>query len=703
MLEDLELFLAVAVVVIGVLVYLLRKKTPNASPPNNRQSSSSSLGRTPSSNAAVDSKKPRMSVMFGSQSGTAETFAQDLAEEAKNYGFNARSVDLETYDAEEELPKEQYAVFLMATFGEGEPTDNATQFCEWVHSSDREQGILARVPFAVFALGNRQYEHFCNVGRDLDRRLAELGGVRVCEHGEGDDDASMDDDYAAWKTEFWAKTREYFKLSTEGGPVLNLFKPSFEATYFEPKPRQPKRKGSGADDEDKEGAALAAAAAGGDKKEHDESDAAGSASSAYPNIPRQPDAKYSTEPPPRYTFGIEGFRADPKHKAELVRVLLNKELRQDVSDNGSTRHIELDLHDTKVSYVTADNLGVFPRNDYKIVARVIRCLGIHPETIFTLKQRPGVSGDKVRKLTVTSPCSVRDALLWYCDITSIPRHKLLQTLSQYATDPKQKATLLAYTSERKEEFHEDRKSLFEVLEEFDSLRIPFVDFIEFIPKLQPRFYTIASSSKKHSRCVHITVSVTRDPKPRGRTHFGVCSNYLASLRPQQDRVCVFVRTSTFRLPRNLNTPVIMVGPGTGLAPFRAFLQEGFALKEKGLTFGKWLLFFGCRHRDKDFIYREEVELAGNGLLHELSLAFSRETEQKVYVQHRLEERAAHVWDLIHKENAYFFVCGGTAMGREVRQALASLAEKFGGMTPAKAADYVKKLQNSNRFIQELWS
>ncbi len=276
----------------------------------------------------------------------------------------------------------------------------------------------------------------------------------------------------------------------------------------------------------------------------------------------------------------------------------------------------------------------------------------------------------------------------------------------------------------------DEKSLLEVLLQLPALEIPFVDLLELCPKIQPRFYTISSSSLVQPKQVAITVALSTHQKPRGRVYHGLATTYLCGLKGK-DQACVFIRPSTFRLPKPKRTfaaipaagsaaaggapsgltstsvlpPIVMVGPGTGVAPFRAFVQEFGYLAARSLpVYPSTHLFFGCRHRSNDYIYSDEFEAAVQGRsLTQLHVAFSRDSEQKVYVQSHLKEHAAQVWELLSTQRAYFFVCGGTVMGRQVKECVANIAVQHGNLTPQAAAEFVKKLHTEGRYIQELWS
>lgn len=315
------------------------------------------------------------------------------------------------------------------------------------------------------------------------------------------------------------------------------------------------------------------------------------------------------------------------------------------------------------------------------------------------------------KALFPTPTTVREALTYYVDLKGIPRRSTLSQLAAFARNPKDVERLMRLASkEGRQEFREvveaHGRSLFELVTEvFPSVQIPLDHFINLAPRLQPRYYTISSSSKAHPDSIHITVAVTRTDLPDGRVHTGVCSSYLA--KTSTSTVRCFVRASSFRLPSDPSVPIIMVGPGTGVAPMRALLQERRHQRvvEKK-TVGETLLFFGCRRRDHDFLYEEELmSYTRDGTLTDLQLAFSREGVQKVYVQHLINkpETAARLWQLLDKQGAHVYVCGGTKMGTDVLQAFGTVAKAVGNLDDKTAMEYIKSLQNQGRYVQELWS
>ena len=303
---------------------------------------------------------------------------------------------------------------------------------------------------------------------------------------------------------------------------------------------------------------------------------------------------------------------------------------------------------------------------------------------------------------------MRDALTKYCDLLGMPRKGVLSQLAHFAGDDADKRRLLFLASkDGRGEYNtwvsEAGRSLYELLLEFPSLgagRLPLAYFLEICPRLQPRYYTISSSSHAHPSSVHVTVSVLREPRAGGREVRGVCSTYLARDDLVGRAVQVFVRASSFRLPKSPSTPVIMIGPGTGIAPMRAFLQDRDAsrvdceAKGEGDAYADTILFFGCRHKDADFIYEDELlGWARSGTLTALETAFSRDSAKKVYVQDLLRQKAETVKGLIDA-GAHVYVCGGTTMGADVMGVVSNLLG-----SEAKT----KTLQNEGRYVQELWS
>jgi sulfite reductase (NADPH) flavoprotein alpha-component len=234
--------------------------------------------------------------------------------------------------------------------------------------------------------------------------------------------------------------------------------------------------------------------------------------------------------------------------------------------------------------------------------------------------------------------------------------------------------------------------------EHPSIKWTPQEFVDTLAKLTPRLYSISSSLKAHPEQVHFTIDVVHY-ESRGRVRKGVCSTFLAE-RAQNVPVPVFPNTSKFRLPEDGNTPIIMVGPGTGVAPFRAYLQERKAVGAKGKN---WL-FFGSQHRHCNYFYDDEFEqMKSDGFLTQLDLAWSRDAAEKSYVQHKMHENADKIWKWLDAEGAHFFVCGDARrMAKDVDAALRKIIQEHGGKTEDQTNEYVEKLKADKRYKRDVY-
>ena len=642
-----------------------------------------------------------LKVYFGSQTGTAEEFAETLIEEGHKYGFQGEKIDLEDFEPEQLSPtgedgKPMLHMFAVATYGEGEPTDNAIGFSKWLKSADPE---LSGVQFCVFGLGNTQYEHYNAMGRLVNKLLEERGADRAYDYGEGDDDGTLEQDFENWRDGLWPALVKRFggdsaAAALKAGALSNSdWCPSYKVTWMED------ASASGRDVD-----AIATAARG--------------------RVIRQVVAGMAANDPDRSVT-----RSSQQYfYAREVPIVANKELRGDGGTDSDAdglygRTIQVDLQlsaagpkgSAPMTYRTADTLAVCCENDADLVETLARWQGYRLDRYFLHQMDDPVAQRTASyKPLFPTPCTVRHALTKYCDITSPIRKTMLPKLAQYATNPQEEDRLLYLASQDgREEFKSwistPGRTVIEVLEAFPSVRVPFAAFLELVPRLMSRDYTISSSDKVHPDTCSITVKVVRDRKKGGqnRMHHGVCSNFLL----REGKSCrVFVRPSTFNLPDKPSVPIIMIGPGTGIAPMRAFLQERRHQRETlgAEAVGETDLYFGCRRKNEDFIYEDELmEFTRDGTLTNLHLAFSREgaAGQKRYVQHIMEEssHAARIWDLMSNHGAHIYVCGGTTMGQQVKATVENIIREQGRMSASKASAYMSGFQEGGRYVQELWS
>lgn len=366
------------------------------------------------------------------------------------------------------------------------------------------------------------------------------------------------------------------------------------------------------------------------------------------------------------------------------KLLVNRKLTLDDSEK-DTRHFELSLKDSGLVYEVGDSIGVFPANCPELTGEIIHALHAGGEEIV-----PGNDG---------TPKTLRQALLTDYQITQ-PSKQFINALVERGGE----ATSLLrelLDPERKEDLEQYLWGMeyIDFLAGHPSIHFTPEEFVKLLRKLQPRLYSIASSQKAHPDVVHLTIAVVAY-ESHGRKRKGVASTFLAQRVDGNARVPVFVHSAKgFRLPEDHGAPIIMVGPGTGVAPFRAYLQE----RKAAGAGGKNWLFFGEQREKSDFLYREEFEKAkADGILTRFDTAFSRDQAHKIYVQHKMLEQAAEIWKWL-EEGAHFYVCGDAKrMAKDVDAALHTIVEKAGGKAPEAAAEYVEALKKAKRYKRDVY-
>ncbi|MDB5412399.1 MAG: hypothetical protein JWR10_734 [Rubritepida sp.] len=360
--------------------------------------------------------------------------------------------------------------------------------------------------------------------------------------------------------------------------------------------------------------------------------------------------------------------APAKPLGEAARLLLSERLTGQGSGK-DVRRIVLDLSATSIRYEPGDSLGVVVRNDPALVDACLTALNAREDA------------------------ALREALSAERDIAR-PLDRTLDLLAGAAKEPRQAAALRAL-ADGDDGAGPEAADLLDLLQAFPSARPPIPDLVASLPTLKPRLYSIASSSRAVPGRVELCVGVVRDDR-RGRKRDGTASCHLSF---RADSVPAYVQTSHFRLPERAETPVIMVGPGTGIAPFRAFLQERAALGLKGRS---WL-FFGDRHAATDFLFRDEIEAwRADGTLARLSLAWSRDGKAKDYVQHRMLDEATDLWRWL-QDGGHFYVCGDASrMAKDVDAALREVAMREGSMNAEQARDWIVALAKQGRYQRDVY-
>nr|XP_046230937.1 NADPH-dependent diflavin oxidoreductase 1 [Scatophagus argus] len=592
--------------------------------------------------------KPTLRVLYGSQTGTAQDTAQRIARQAQRRQLQVQVLPLDAYNVAN-LISESLVVFVCSTTGQGDPPDNMKNFWRFIFKKSLPVGSLTRLDCAVLGLGDSSYPKFNFVAKKLHKRLLQLGASVLLPVGLADDQHDLGSDAVIdpWLTSLWDK-------------VLALYP------------------------------ALAAV------------------------VPLRED-----EPlPPTYTFHFldnVNVNADdrlriptepsvPSQSCPFPSRLVSNSRVTDVSHFQDVRLIEFDITGSNIVFAAGDVVMMHPCNAPEDVQQFCQLLRLDPEARFTLR----ATDSTAVPARLPQPCTVRHLVESYLDISAVPRRSFFELLSTFATNELEREKLVEFSSAAgQEELHSycnrPRRTALEVLTDFPHTTAELkVDYLlDLFPEIQPRSFSIASSLQAHPHRLQILVAVVRYKTKMYKPRKGLCSTWLASLDPSQGEVYVplWVKKGTLKFPVEKDTPVIMVGPGTGVAPFRSALQERTA---EGKTAN--VLFFGCRSESKDFYFRSEwEEMMKVGHL-TLFTAFSRDQEEKVYVQHRVRENAELLWDLIANKGACFYIAGNAKqMPASVCDALKEAFHQEGNVSAEDAEQMLTAMERSGRFQSETWS
>jgi sulfite reductase (NADPH) flavoprotein alpha-component len=534
-----------------------------------------------------------LTILFGSQTGTAESLAKLAAKEAGKHGFAAIVMDMVKISPAK-LAQEKNVLIITSTYGDGDPPDNAKALHAALHAPDAPR--LAGLNYSVCGLGDTNYIQFCQCAKNFDAQLEKLGAARASARVDCDLD---------YETKFATWLKAALAALGAANPVAGVVDP-------------------------------------------------GPPSSA------SPAAIASAETTPGYT-----------RKNPFLAPLLCSRVLNAAGSAKEVRHVEFSLEGSGLAYETGDALGVFPQNSPELVSELLTTLDC--------------DGEEAVPVPNGSTTSLRHALTAHYDLGKPSPELVSRFAAPTSGGGAATATVVL--------------QIIDVVLARPETRLAPVDFVRLLRPLQPRLYSISSSLRAHPGQVHLTVGAVRY-EAHGRARHGVCSTFLADRCTPGTAVPVYVHSNkAFKLPADPAAPIIMVGPGTGIAPFRAFLQERRAAGAKGKN---WL-FFGDQREGTDFLYRDELlSWSRDGHLARLDLAWSRDQAEKIYVQNRMIEQAAELYAWL-EAGAYFYVCGDASrMAKDVDAALHKVVERAGGKSAASAADYVQSLQAAKRYARDVY-
>lgn len=392
----------------------------------------------------------------------------------------------------------------------------------------------------------------------------------------------------------------------------------------------------------------------------------------------------------------QAVRPDLHEKTYVIKVAENKRLTSPSYDR-NVFHLEFDTTGSNLKYELGDALGVHGHNDYKDVKEFLNWYGLRGEDIVYVKN--GETGKKEAR-------TVFQLFSQTLDIFGRPSKKFYEALANYATDPKEKEQLLfLVSSEGKEEYKkrvDDTVTYDDLLREFTSAKPPVEALVNMITPIKPRHYSIASSQRMFPNQVHLLVVAVDWTTSSGKKRYGQCTRYLANL-PVGAEVTVSIKPSVMKLPPLDTQPVIMAGLGTGMAPFRAFIQERAMAKAAGKEVGPMVLYFGSRNRRMEYLYGEELEAYhADGLLTHMGLAFSRDQKEKVYIQHKMKEDAELLHELLVNKNGHFYLCGPTWPVPDVKDAVVYGLKHYGGIDEKKASNLIEEWKEKEKYILEVY-
>ncbi|XP_036329984.1 nitric oxide synthase-like, partial [Rhagoletis pomonella] len=622
------------------------------------------------------SKRIKATVLYATETGKSEQYAKQLAE-LLGHAFNTHTYCMADYDISS-IEHESLLFVVASTFGNGDPPENGELFSQDLYdlrenaetAKDKSVDItspkvqrlnldelkktepLRKLNFAVFALGSSTYPNFCAFGIYLDRIIGELGGQRLFEVTCGDEMCGQEQTFRKWAPEVFKSACQTFDVDYSEGLSDAFHDDTLTASTVRMVPSQ------------REGTID------------------------------QLLSKYHNKKVQRYKM-----KSAPRNLTKLAE------------DDKPT--ILVEIYAPGLDYEPGDHVGIFPANSTNIVNGVLeRLTGFEdPDEVLqvqVMRKKKTPNGtfncwEPHDKILAETP---RGLLTQFFDITTPPQLELLNLLADFCDDN--------YDTERLQKLGTDNAAyeewrqlylptLLTVLEQFRSCKPPAGLLFGNLMPLQSRFYSISSSPRKVINEIHLTVAVVKYKNQRGNERFGVCSNYLTNMK-EQEPLYFFVRSAPgFHLPKDSSEPMVLIGPGTGIAPFRSFWQELEVWRELKMQRSKVWLFFGCRTREMNLYAEEKALLEREKILDRVFLALSRDLEiPKTYVQHQIENEFDSLYQLIVEERGHIYVCGDVTMAEDVcgtiRKCIAAKEQK----TETEVEAFLLALRHENRYHEDIF-
>ncbi|KAH8365916.1 hypothetical protein KR093_007298 [Drosophila rubida] len=578
----------------------------------------------------------RILVLYGSQTGTAQDVAEQIWRESRQWGFQGPVLSLDNYDIQQ-LVEERLVIFVVATTGDGTEPDNMKQAWRFLLKRSLPSNSLVGLQFACLGLGDSSYSKFNYAAKKLHKRLLNLGATSLCPLGLCDDQH----DYGhlgislAWTAALWESLSGTLALRKETKP---LDVKMWNVHVLEQSPSLDEQR-----------------------------------------------LQWTQKQPPQLFKLKENARTTAADHFQDVHLLR-------LEGNGSEM----------TTWQPGDVLDMQPQNSAQKVQEFFELLAEHqlPFGASTVVEVTSAHADLPLPLAYTTPLSLDQAARYIWDLTAKPRQRFLEVLAQNCEDELEREKLLEFcTAEGLDDLisyvNRPRRTLLELLQDFRhaTSKLTLSQLFEMMPLIQARSFSIASDISAGT--LDLLVAVVNYKTIMHTPRLGLCSNWLKQL-PSGVELRALIKPGTMSWPKDPLTPLIMIGPGTGIAPFRSIIQHRLQLQQTGVSIGPIVVFFGCRNRHKDYHFAADFEAWQANQQVEVHVAFSRDQDHKVYVQHLIKECGSQLAKLIREQQAYVYVAGSSNnMPKAVREAFIEALDND--------ANYVDQMIKQRRYQEETWA
>ncbi|SAM07014.1 hypothetical protein [Absidia glauca] len=581
-----------------------------------------------------------LTILYGSETGCALDVAETLGRQARRRLFKVRVVAMDDYDRTQ-LEDEKLIVFVCSTTGQGEEPANMKKFWRFLLKKSLPRNLFAGIDCAVFGLGDSSYRKFNYPAKKLYRRLEQLGGNLIHTRGDGDDQhyQGLDGALLPWLTSLWGNVMAKYPLSADQAciPDNQLLSPSFRLSFMDEVPD--------------------------------------------PSLLQEP-----VDLPGEFDMKV----------ASNDRITAEDHF-QDV------RHVVLTNDSPEFRYNPGDIAVITPQNLPQDVDAFLEQMHWSDHANKYIEIHPS-DDDKHLPHQWPKVMTFRDLFVKHLDIFAVPRRSFFEMLSYFVTNEDHVERLQEFISPEGQDdmwkyCQRPRRTIAEVLFDFTPVNIPFDYILDLFPPMHPRSFSIASSIKAHPQTMELCIGIVKYKTILRKIRRGVLTKWVSTLQPGYIIRRVRIVSGTMNLPPSADLPLIAIGPGTGVAPMRSFLEERISGNANNNV-----LFFGCRHKDKDYHYKEQWDQYRNDEKLKIFTAFSRDQESKVYVQDLIVQQSALVWNMIDNQQCKVILSGSSGkMPDQVAYALKQVFMKEGRLDAEQAEAYFANMNKTGQYQEECWS